>query len=295
MISARPTTLRTCLGVVCLSTLVLLGFMPTRVAQSLSVELRTDRPSSYLEAGELLAANAETDEELTMAQQVLAMGIAMASSAGEDSVASSCAIALADASGDSDIARELWDLALLLDPSRVSAWVRNRAVSQSDPQNLIAATCVYFARQADGDEANARYSQRPIKALIRTAADELGFDPMAVHNTINTLIVHAQEDACRGRVFVSRAVDGESIRLVCPDHQRPIGVAASDDALLELLSIELHLMGESGMLRSWGGTSMMKLDTPARIPSVQGMAQRFGVDPMRPYWVDGRWSATPSP
>ena len=263
-------------------------------AESLVNGLTPDQPASYLDIGERLAAKAGSDEQLRLAQQVLTLGIGLNFSEGDRAKASSCCIALADTlSNDPESQQALWDLALTLDPERLSAWAEHRAGEGTAASNATAAECIRLARNASVDEADDLLRQRSVREAIEHACRALGLDSTTILSELTLMLQSPTRDPCRGQVFESVVEDGKSSRVICDAHQYPIATAPNPTLLTQLLSIEIFCLQAQGGVSEWGGVVAMGLDGPLRDPGVLALYQRFGVDPQRPYRNNGRWVSQP--
>lgn len=277
--------------------LVLAGL---RAAPNSVSDLRAENPEGYLELGELLAAQAPDQGASHRARQVLALGAGLAQRRGDAALAASCCIALASQEADDpERARMLWDLALLLDPSRLQAWSQRRA-ALADAQDSLrkqAARCLYHIRNGDVRDAAPLYERADVRSRIRLAAQNSGHqqpDRFMAH--LDEMIVLAQDDDCRGRVFVRQAQDGEAVRYVCPDHARPIGTTLSDELLGWFVRIELALLDPDGGaqgLSGWEVSGALGRTDPLADPSLAQVLDFYGVDLTRPHWRGGAWAARP--
>jgi len=260
-------------------------------------QLDPEVPESYLNLGETLGARAQSDEEKQYAAQVLTLGIGLAQRQGMPKLAASACIALAAIEDDAQMGTSLWDLALMLDPSRRSAWLAHRDARTQAQQHRrqAAARCLYAARMAHPKVASELLGQQGIRQTIHTIANRAGFDPAKIDQLLDGMIHDASEDECRGRVFITKRIDGGAKRIVCPDHQRPIGAGPDDQALRQLIKLELLLLGEPPKemdARGWETAAYLGQQTPAIDPSVSMVIQHYQVDLTRPYWRVDRWSSS---
>jgi hypothetical protein len=256
-------------------------------------DLDPQRPMGYLESGEVLAAKAASDEEYRLARQVLGMGVVMGERYGELNIAAGCCIALAQIAETESQRRDLWDLALLLDPSRVSTWATHRNANRSRISQDAAADCLRMIRIAEYEEASELLRREDVRAQIRSSASQLGYDPERTIASIRSLAESRRRDSCRGRVFRKEVRDGVSVKEVCTDHSHPIGTADTAETLRMQLSIELASIGGAQQLEDWSGAAVLSLDEPVRTLDSSLLASWYGFDPSRPYRKDGRWSANP--
>ncbi len=291
---ARPITRRLVSGAGAVLLLVMLAAV--RAPVSSLGQLGPDDPLGYLQLGERLCAEARSPEQAHRALQVLALGLGLADRAGDDRLAASMCIALASAETDPAVRTDLWDLALLRDPTRSNAWSEHRGAAAvgNAPLRERAARCVYFARNSDYHEAADSWAQPGVRQLIRSTAADLGMDPAGLDELLTGMIQASADDPCRGRVFLRRAQDGQALRVVCPQHPRPIGAAPSDGALRQLLTIEAALLEPAGARAGgdgWSAAAYLGRTGAAREPTVSAVLGRYGVDPDKPVWRADAWSS----
>lgn len=266
-----------------------------RAAQGIRMErLTPDQPLEYLGLGERLIALAETPEQVRVGQQALVLGVALNAQGGDTQAASSCCIALASTLGERpEDAQALWDLALMLDPSRLTAWGADRTNGSSDRARESAAECIRLARNADPEAASALYNQPRVRDAIRDTATSLGYNSASILVEIEQMLRAAGRDPCRGQVFEAVVHDGVSTRVICDRHEYPISTAPNGQLLTQLLAIEAECLDAAPLVDDWGGTRAMGLDLPLHEPSIEWLLKRFAVDPERAYWRAGRWSSQP--
>jgi len=271
---------------------VVLGILGATTQLRSSI-LNPKQPIRYLELGETLGARAQSNDDLAQARQVLAMGATLAERLGKNGLAASCCIALADTYEDKENFRDAWDLALLLDPSRLSAWSTQRDSPASSRPTLLGAECLRLARNDEPEDAKEIYSRTAVREAIAAAAVRVGIEQRDVESTLRRLFIVPDRDRCRGRVFHVRVEDGESIRLLCPDHDHPIGGLGDTERLRMLLAIELECLNAADNLLDWDSASAMHQNQPIKAPGIGSLIEQYGIDPTRPYLVSGRWSAKP--
>lgn len=271
---------------------MLMGLGQTQL-QTSTPTLRVDQPETYLELGEQLAALARNQQQIGHASQVLAMGVLLAQRANNPQLAASCCIALSTLEQGPEQRRDLWDLALLLDPGRFQGWVEHRPSASISRDAAQAAECLRLIRNAEFEDAGVLFNQERTRSTLRETAAALGYEPEKSIERIKSLLAMTHSDGCKGRVFVTRVRDGESFKTLCTDHTYPIGSAPDVPTLQMLLSMELACMNGASQLRDWGGAESMSLDQPMRFPETQMLITRYQIDPDRPYWDGSRWSATP--
>lgn len=266
-----------------------------RAAPSIPMEhLTPDQPLEYMEQGERLIAMAESPEQRRVGQQALVLGVALNTELGDTQAASSCCIALASTLDDrAEDARALWDLALMIDPTRLAAWAAIRKSSGIDRASESAAECIRLARNADPDGASALFNQPKVRDAIVQAATSLGYDAVSILAEIEQMLRAPGRDPCRGQVFEAVVNDGVSTRVICDRHEYPISTAPTGQILTRLLAIEAVCLDAAPLVDEWGGMRATGLDQPMREPSIDWLLNRFAVDPQRAYWRSGRWVSQP--
>jgi len=252
----------------------------------------------YFTLGESMLTSTDSPSEIAIARQMLALGIGLAYRQNDVKLASSMCIALAQVESDPMMSSDLWDFALMIDPSRYSAWLTFREARLVDLAQIRqdAARCLYSARFVDTELATSLYQRRDIREMIAKAAGEADLDPVEIDRQISSLITGIPDDNCRGRVFIAERSDGEMRRIVCQDHSRPIGSTTNDDVLRRLLKLELVLLNQLGSSDSddtWETNEYLGLNEPARDPSASMIADFYNVDITKPYWRSDRWSPSP--
>jgi hypothetical protein len=255
---------------------------------------------SYLRVGESLGFHAENEQDQIVAMQTLGLGIGLAARQGEHELAASMCIALAAIEPDRDRKTALWDMGLVLDPTRRQAWMLFRDQrSEKDIQiNQDAARALYAARFNDPNRARELMGKKVIRDRIRDAARSVDLNPARVDQIITELINTSEKDECRGRVFIAQRSEGEMRRVVCPDHMTPIGSTMNFEDLSTLIKLELALLDDgasSGLSNRapWEINVLLNLDEPASDPSVGQILEWYGADLTKPYRRGDRWVSSP--
>ncbi|MBL4809581.1 MAG: hypothetical protein JKY43_05940 [Phycisphaerales bacterium] len=258
--------------------------------------LRPEEPGLYLELGELAMLDAGLSPGLSRDRgfeiELLVRAVYWADRNGEDSVASSGCIALAELV-ESDMARLwLWDLALLLDPSRENEWSRMLAQRKNvaDELDMEAAQCLYAIRYHQQPLGAELFARPEVRARVLEAAVLGGIDRVDLIRVLELEIERGREDSCRGRLYVvDRSSPGR--RLACPDHLRGLGMCANNDELRMMLLVEMML--SSVEVESWGAAASMSMDGAINLPTVTDLVRLFRVEVDKAFYRDGRWVATP--
>lgn len=278
---------------------MLVGFASSQTTPSpqsikLLSKLDPDEPSTYLRAGEELGARAQSDQDRLLAIETLAVGLGIASRLDDRELAASLCIALSSVESNIHRASALWDLALLLDPSRYASWVihRDALVELQTATRARAAQGLYAARFHDPQTAESILSQRSVRNIITEAATRAGFTPNTVDRLIDQLIESAKNDPCKGRVFVRQRGDGQVWWAACTDPHRPIGASTSDESFAQLIQLELILLDEQSLSSDsmpWDSVSYFEQTQPSRDPSVSAFMTIYSIDLSKPIWKNGSW------
>lgn len=270
-----------------------LGAYAPKAIAAPEIYLDPSDSSSYLDAGEWLAASALTQEEQARSHQVLAVGIGLAHRQGEPGLAASLCIALSDAEPELDMSQSIWDLALMLDPTRISAWrahrnSRSQAISTTKAD---AARCVWAARMGDQKTASELFNISAVRDLIKAAALQAGVDPNTFDRVLSRAIHDRSFDDCRGRVFIVEHGEGEVRRVVCEEHTHPLGTLDGGVVFAEFIRVEAVL--NELTIEHWESAVSIGLGEPARDPSISMLETYYKIDLTRPYLKDNQWVASP--
>ena len=263
-------------------------------------QLNPESVVSYLRIGESLGSLANNEHDQIVAMQTLALGIALAARQGERELAASMCIALGTIEPDRDRKGSLWDLALMLDPSRKHAWMvfRNQQGEEGRKVSHDAVRALYAARFNDPNLARELLGIRDVRDRIHGSARRAGLNPERVDMILADLISASENDQCRGRVFIAERNEGEMRRVVCPDHLTPIGSAMSFEDLSDLIKLELALLDDGASSGStnrapWEINVLFILDEPTNDPSVGQVLGWYGADLTKPYRRGDRWVSSP--
>lgn len=251
-------------------------------------------PRAYLEAGEWAMIGARDNAQRAHARQLLGRALAYAHEAGSPRLASSACIALASIARSDEQHARLWDLALVLDPARRAEWERVVRARRAERRAVDRLTlrCLSSVRLHDMPTGEDLFGRADVAERIRELAREHGMDPDAVTALIAREIESANEDSCRGRLFVgSRSARGE--RVVCPDHLRGVGLAANDRQLRMFLTLETALSGAG--LDGWGVAGAVGRLDAAVPPTVGRVVEDLGVRPTLGFYRNGQWVSDPTP
>ena len=257
-------------------------------------QLNPDSPQTYRMLGEVLIAQASSPEEKQVARQTLALGVALAERMGASQLAASMCITLAAYEDDADRAATLWDLALISDPQRISAWkqYRNLARAQEQQARENAIRCLHAARFFKPERAEQLLARPEVRIQIIAAARRASLDPDSIIQSINNLIKQGFDDPCDGRIFIVQRGKGVITRELCTDHARPIGTANSDQELKDFIKLETNLhtqLSDQHRPQPWANAAYLQLDAPLQEPSISMILNDYQADLSKPYRKGGRW------
>lgn len=271
------------------SLFLMVGFY-SQVEHTAPIMLSPDSPSSYLEAAELELAQVDSDIELLRA--LLVRGVFWGAQTDDHRTASSACFLLADMEADLSDSQWLWDLGLVIDPSRMPEWLsRGRRLSTGESQvEIDAALCMYSVRYHQHPLATELWARSEVREEIFLAGERAGVQRAELLRVLNTELENGSQDACRGRLFVAdRANPGK--RIACPDHLRGLGMCSNDDDLAILLRVEVVL--NQVRFKSWSAAVSMSIDQPVILPSIDELLIKYNVDPSLGFYRDGQWVAAP--
>jgi len=268
------------------------AYAPKPIAAA-EIPLDPSDAETYLETGEWLAASATSQDELARAHQVLAVGIGLAHRQGEPRLAASLCIALAASEPNIQLSESLWDFALMLDPTRRSAWRAHRDARSHAISTITndAARCLWAARMGDQKAAGDLFNNSAVRERIKDAALQAGIDPNSFDRILSRAIRNHDFDDCRGRVFVIDRSTGEVRRVVCEEHTHPLGALDGGIELAEFIRVEAVLHELS--INQWESAVSIGLDEPARDPSISMLETQYKIDLSRPYLKAKQWVASP--
>tara|TARA_R110002072_G_scaffold42064_20_gene118706 strand:+ start:140987 stop:141871 length:885 start_codon:yes stop_codon:yes gene_type:complete len=268
------------------------AYAPKPITAS-EIQLDPSDAETYLDAGEWLAASAASQDELARAHQVLAVGIGLAHRQGEPGLAASLCIALAASEPNIQLSESLWDFALMLDPSRRSAWRAHRNARSHAISTLIndAARCVWAARMGDQKTAGDLFNNSAVREGIKDAALQAGLDPNSFDRILSRAIRNHDFDDCRGRVFIIDRSTGEVRRIVCEQHAHPLGTLDGGIEFAEFIRVEAMLHELS--ISQWESAVSIGLDETARDPSISMLETKYKIDLSRPYLKANQWVSAP--
>jgi hypothetical protein len=120
-----------------LAALLMVGFV-AKSSRNPTLLIQSD-PSSYLHFAEQLHQESPSGNQ-TVAVQASLLGASLAMQEGDQSLTASCLIAAADFAGSTDRVM-MWDLAVMIDPSRMEAWRSHRDPQESYSHATAGKMC----------------------------------------------------------------------------------------------------------------------------------------------------------
>lgn len=258
--------------------------------------LRPDNPLAYFELGEDVASAPVGIDDRDLARSLFVLAASLAADRKPDErtspdwLASSACTALVTLADNEPERRWLRALAGTLAPeeSRTAVQRAGEAASaDSAAQDLAAAL----------DSLRAGYGQRAAKLLERPGVDELldRYEKLLSPDgrsggaaRLRALV--ARFGGCR-ECRNERVVRDRNGTRLCPTCGGRPGPKLDGDELVGQLRLESLLV--NGIQRSWAAQTIADEGAPLRELDVLSLADAYRVDPAKPWWRDGRWSANP--
>lgn len=236
----------------------------------------------YLFVGESIARD---PGQRTLAIETLAVGALLSERSGQGSLAASMVVAIAALVEDHASRRGLWMLAISLDADRTEAfrWLAETAVRQ-DSQAGAAARVLGLLRRNDPD--GLREMTEDVRARVVREAEVLGFDADRVLLILRKWQNDAENDPCRGKLFVRVREGGEIVASACPLPGFHHGSVYNEDWAM-MVAIELSLAGHTP--GSWAVRGSIGLDRPVPVWTLDRLSETFKVSAERPVHRGGRW------
>lgn len=253
--------------------------------------LSPEDPEPYLLLGEEVAAEAQSYEELKLAQRLYVLAFELDRPAG-GAIAASAALALADSSRLTRQSEWLAAMAAAIDPRYAQRdWNDVQPVAISPQTALDAATALGLVRSGHGRDARALLDRPEVFSLIRRYESALVSG--AVGGAADALRREAERWPCPECGFerISRRIDGQAGYVPCRVCGGNPGPRLSREELIRHLRLESRLL--SGIQRSWAAQVATDGGAPLRDPEPEELAPTLGVDPARTIWRAGEWRRPP--
>jgi hypothetical protein len=267
--------------------------IPSEVSGKLA-KLRPEEPEGYYLLAEELADGAEEDPQKVLPRTLFVLAFELDRKRPQGGpLAASSAIGLAKIERLERDRRWLAALAGTIDRRYASQdWNVAAAPSLSDELALKAATVLGLARAGEGREARRILDQPGVLDVLKRYERAIG--TTGETGALSRLDKYIQQwpcSECGNERVVRRMGDrGPELRL-CPICRGNPGPVMGDEEFLAQLRFEAALL--SGIQRSWAAQIIVDQGAPLRDPDPEQLAPYYGVDPARPYWRNGAWSATP--
>ncbi len=222
------------------------------------------RPKAYFELGEEIADAATNEHERELARTLFGL----AGTLDRDALARSSALALASLSSDSRRRRSLTAVASLL----------------GRPNAAL-----------DGDAALDQSDRRPTAAAAVALSEAFAFYRRGQGPRALGIVKGAEVDALLARYGAGTAGGAERFREDCRAYKGGLRPDPGRDARTAMLAIEESLLAAAagdGRAREWSSVLIETAGRPLIEIDSARLDEAFGVDPSKPWWRDGRWSAS---
>jgi hypothetical protein len=272
----------------------------TELAAALTA-LSPDAPRDYFLLAERvadLAAERSDDALRRLARHLAVLSYELTRRAGApaDDTARSVCLLLASIAPSPAEARWLRALAGTFDRDVLGAVYEPPGTGPSrDEAALDAATVLGLARTGQGRRAQRLLDKPGVADLLQRherilSPAGLGGELDRLRRTIADWPTCPQ---CRGkRVIVKLDNNGRLAGVILCDTCAGLpGPATTLSELVRQLRLEAILL--SGVQRSWSGQILIDAGAPLRELDPAELAPRLGIDPLKPLWRDGVWTAPP--
>ncbi len=258
--------------------------------------LAPDMPEAYYILGEEVAAEADTEEDFSLAQRLYVLTIVLASSRDDGAtLAASAAVALADITRAEADRRALWSIARTLDPRYgVRDWSRSTEVTITDDVAYLTATVLGKIRAGWGTTVMKDLRKPEVRRLIQRYS-------ALITGSINQNIFPELErwaqawpcPECRNERIVTKRHTGKIERRLCYTCGGNPGPKLTTEQLIGQLRFESFLL--NSRQRSWGAQVAADLGEPLRDADISTLPLRFGVDSSLVLYRNGQWVSEEPP
>jgi hypothetical protein len=247
------------------------------------------KPTAYLELGEEIADVAGEDAELsTTARTLFVLAFDLARAKGDAATAASACTALARMETLDRDRRWLVAVAQTLDARyKTVAWSRVERESTQQQTSLRAAVAIGAIRSGDGVTARRMLEDATVRDLLAKHQRLLTRSGLGGLSQLDQDARRWPCRECAGQRVVRRP--GSSELRLCPNCNGNPGPDLTRDALVAQLRVESSLL--NGVQRSWAAQLAADGGEPLRDPDAAEVAPTYGVDPGRPLWRKGTWTA----
>lgn len=253
--------------------------------------LRPTEPRAYLELGEEVLSESTDDGGRRLARElfVLSLELSRSSAQPDQTIIRSALLALASIAPGEEERRWLLAVADSAAADGFSDATRYRSTSASrDPAAFELATLFSYVRSGEGRRATKLLEKPGVSELLEKCDKLLipgvGGGATAIRKMIDD---HQVCQRCRNRRSIK---EGGQI-IVCPTCHGTPGPELGVMQLLAQLRTESVLL--SGEARSWAAQLISDGGAPIRELDIAEVAGIYNVDPAKPLWKNGVWTADP--
>jgi hypothetical protein len=255
-------------------------------------ELKPENPLDYFLLAEEVAEIAIDPDRERLAKELYILAFELDRGGGRPGpLAASAAIGLAGVERLERDRRWLVALAGAIDRRyALPDWNVAAASSISEELAYNAATVLGMARAGEGRDARKWLDKPGVMQTLRRYERLIGSSgETGALSRLDKYIENWPCQECGNERTVRRVGDrGPELRL-CPSCAGNPGPAMPHEEYIAQLRFESALL--NGVQRSWGAQLIVDQSAPLRDPDPDELAATYRVDPGKPYWRGGRWSA----
>ena len=252
-------------------------------------------PMAYFELAEELAIEADDIAATQLAQHLYVLSFELARTGGNNRLAASACLGLAELSRLDRERRWLLALAGIVDPARGNRVGRGRSADGATLPTFDAATGLRAAevlgevRAGNGRQASELLESDATRRVLERYSVLLGRPGGG--SSMNRIESHARDwpdNRCFGqRVVKERSTGQEVVIDRCPHCGGNPGPDLSIVELVGHLRFESHLL--NGVQRSWSAQLWADGGAPLRDPEPDDLAPAFRIDPAKAEYRGGEW------
>ncbi len=262
--------------------------------------LSPDKPMGYFLLGEEVAADATDNEARDLARRLYVLAYELdarsAAEKGRFRLGPSVCLGLASMASRDDERRWLRALAETLSEREPSlGGTTADGIGGFDPEAAFdLATAMGLARSGEGRRAEQLLDKPGVSELL----DRIEAQPMpdGSLNNLRAFFKRAIRDwpicpQCRNRRVVPAGSNRNGEMVLCDTCRGNPGPKLTEQELANQLRIEAVLL--QGTQRSWAAQVLADAGAPLRDLDPSELAGTYRVDPAKPLWRDGQWTAAP--